>query len=171
MPDVRRVLDEIVLGAMTGAVATWVMGKVTTVLYDRESPRAREREDRARHGTTAYAVAAEKGARLFGVELDAARRERYGTLVHQALGVGTGALYAAVAERLPRAGLARGLAFGAAFFLLVDEGVVYALGLTPGPTRFPWQTHARGLAGHLVYGAVADAFVRAAGGRPRAGAQ
>ena len=31
------------------------------------------------------------------------------------------------------------------------------LGLTPGPTHFPWQTHARGLAGHLMFGAVADA--------------
>ncbi|HEX6536040.1 MAG TPA: DUF1440 domain-containing protein [Gemmatimonadaceae bacterium] len=166
MPDARRMLDEIVLGAIAGAAATWVMGKVTTVLYERESRSAREREDRVRHGSTAYAVAAAKGARLLGVELDDARRERYGTMIHRALGVGTGALYAALVDRLPRAGLARGLAFGAAFFLLVDEGLVYALGLTPGPTRFPWQTHARGLAGHLVYGAVADTVVRAAGGRP-----
>lgn len=39
----------------------------------------------------------------------------------------------------------------------MDEGAVYALGLTPGPANFPWQTHARGLAGHLVFGAVTDA--------------
>jgi hypothetical protein len=28
------------------------------------------------------------------------------------------------------------------------------LGLTPGPTAFPCQTHARGLSGHLVFGLV-----------------
>ena len=31
----------------------------------------------------------------------------------------------------------------------VDEGLNPALGLTPGPDRFPWQAHARGLAGHM----------------------
>jgi hypothetical protein len=30
------------------------------------------------------------------------------------------------------------------------------LRLTPGPAAFPWQTHARGLAGHLAFGVVAD---------------
>ena len=39
----------------------------------------------------------------------------------------------------------------------MDEGAVYALGLTPGPTAFPWQTHARGFAGHLVLGVILDA--------------
>jgi hypothetical protein len=59
------------------------------------------------------------------------------------------------------AAIARGVAFGTAFWLMMDEGAVYALGLTPGPTAFPWQTHARGLAGHLTFGAVADATLGA----------
>lgn len=57
---------------------------------------------------------------------------------------------------MPAAGVAGGLGFGAAFWALMDEGAVYALGLTPGPWNFPWQAHARGLAGHLVFGAVTD---------------
>lgn len=40
--------------------------------------------------------------------------------------------------------------------LLVDEAATPALGLTPGPTAFPWQTHARGLAGHLAYGVATE---------------
>ena len=32
-----------------------------------------------------------------------------------------------------------------------------ALGLAPPPTKFPWQTHARGFAGHLALGAVVEA--------------
>jgi hypothetical protein len=35
-----------------------------------------------------------------------------------------------------------------------------ALGLTPDPQEFSWQTHARGLAGHLVFGIAADAMLR-----------
>jgi hypothetical protein len=38
----------------------------------------------------------------------------------------------------------------------VDEGVVPALGLGGGPAEYPWQAHARGLATHLILGAVTD---------------
>ena len=37
-------------GAIAGAVATWVMGKVTTAMYEHEAPDARRREDRAHVG-------------------------------------------------------------------------------------------------------------------------
>jgi hypothetical protein len=44
-----------------------------------------------------------------------------------------------------------GLAFGTAFYLVLDELLDPALGFTPGPGAFPWQTHLRGLGGHLIY--------------------
>jgi hypothetical protein len=146
-------------GAVAGAVATWVMGKATDVLYEREDQSIREREDNVREGETAYSVAAEKAANRLGVGLSKEDRERYGSGIHWALGVGTGVLYGILRDRIPPAGFARGLVFGTAFWLLVDEGANYALGLTPGPTEFPWQTHARGLIGHLVYGTVAEATI------------
>ena len=49
---------DLVKGAIAGAVATFVMGKVTTVMYQREDRSARRREDEARSGKTAYGVAA-----------------------------------------------------------------------------------------------------------------
>jgi uncharacterized membrane protein YagU involved in acid resistance len=55
-------------------------------------------------------------------------------------------------RRFPAIAAARGLAFGAAFFLIVDEVLNTALRLTPPPRAFPWQTHARGLGGHIAYG-------------------
>ena len=78
-----------------------------------------------------------------------------------ALGVGAGALYGVLRPRVESARLARGLAFGTVFWLVMDEGAVYALKLTPGPRAFPWQTHARGLAGHLAFGTVANATLGA----------
>ena len=41
-------------GAIAGAVATWVMGKVTGTMYEREDRWARRQEDNAREGKTAY---------------------------------------------------------------------------------------------------------------------
>ncbi|HEY9448575.1 MAG TPA: hypothetical protein VIQ60_02440 [Gemmatimonadaceae bacterium] len=71
-------------------------------------------------------------------------------------GIVAGAAYALQRDRVPSAAAGRGVLFGTAFFLLIDEGLVYALWLTPGPREVPWQSHARGLAGHLVYGAAAE---------------
>ena len=143
-------------GAMAGVAATWLMGKVTSYLYAHESQRVREREDSARSGATAYEVAAEKIAGLAGKSLSKEQEQRYGQRIHWALGLGAGAAYSLLRDRVPAAALANGLLFGAAFFLLMDEGLVYALGLTPGPSNFPWQTHARGLAGHLAFGVTTD---------------
>jgi hypothetical protein len=153
-------LTDVVKGALAGAAATWVMGQATTYLYDKESKSAREQEDDARGGKTAYGVAAEKAAEAVGRELDEDQRKQLGSAIHWALGAGAGAVYGALRHRLPGADLGNGLLFGAAFWAVIDEGANTALGLTPGPTEFPWQTHARGLAGHLVFGVAADAALR-----------
>ena len=156
----QSVIGDAIDGAIAGLVATWVMGQVTSLLYARENEDARRREDEARGGRTAYAVAAEKGARLIGLDLPEERREAAGAKIHWALGIATGAAYGVMRSRLPVAGAARGLAFGTAFFLAADEIGTTAFGLTPPPNEFPWQAHARGFAGHLTYGAVADAIAR-----------
>ncbi|HEX6965737.1 MAG TPA: DUF1440 domain-containing protein [Gemmatimonadaceae bacterium] len=159
MPNSQNLMATMLDGAIAGAVATWLMGKVTSYLYVHENPTAREREDRVRHGTTSYGVAAEKTAGAVGTTLSKQERTSYGRDIHWALGIGAGALYAAMRQRIPAVAVADGLAFGLGFFLLMDEGVVYLLGLTPGPAAFPWQAHARGLAGHLAFGATANTLL------------
>lgn len=157
-------------GAIAGALATWVMGKVTTALYAREEKSAKQREDDARGGKTAYGVAAEKIAGAAGRSLDDDERARYGSAIHWALGASAGAVYGMVRPRVSGASLGRGLVFGTAVFLVMDELATAALGLTPGPAVFPWQAHARGLAGHLAFGLTADAALAAAGAVGAAGA-
>ncbi|HEV2149696.1 MAG TPA: DUF1440 domain-containing protein [Longimicrobiaceae bacterium] len=153
-------LADVLKGALAGAAATWAMGPVTGYLYEHESKQARSAEDEARGGKTAYGVAAERAAEAVGRELSDDERATYGSAIHWGLGVGAGAVYGALRGRLPGTDLGNGLLFGAAFWALVDEGANTALGLTPGPTAFPWQTHARGLAGHLVFGLAADTTLR-----------
>jgi len=154
------VVEDLARGALAGIAATWVMGQVTTYLYENESPGAREAEDNARDGMTAYGVAAEKAAEAVGRELDEDQQKQAGAAIHWALGAGAGAAYGLMRDRVPMADAANGLLFGAAFWAVIDEGANVALGLTPGPAAFPWQTHARGLAGHLVFGVAADMSLR-----------
>ena len=152
--------EDLLKGAIAGAVATFVMDQATTFMYQREGRRARKREDEARGGTTAYEAAAERGAAVMGTRLTHREREHGGTAIHWALGIGAGAAYAVLRRRFDLVGSVAGTTFGTAFWALMDEGVVPALGLTPGPFAFPWQTHARGFLGHLTFGTVTDGSLR-----------
>lgn len=154
-------LVEMLCGAAAGLAATWVMGRLTTFLYENEDPAARRREDRVRGNKSAYGLAAERSAALVGRELTDGQRQQAGNLLHWVLGATGGAAYAALRHRVPAADAGSGALFGLVFFLAMDEGVNAGLGLTPGPLEFPWQAHARGLAGHLTYGVATEAVLRA----------
>jgi uncharacterized membrane protein YagU involved in acid resistance len=143
-------------GAAAGAAGWWAMDQVLRSLYNHEDPRVRQRESEARNGVPALEVLAEKLAGLAGVVISDKQRQTGGTVLQWAIGIGAGMLYGALRRRLPRLAAGRGLVYGAAFSLVVDEGAVPLLGLSPGPRAFPWQTHARGFLGHLVFGAVAE---------------
>ena len=143
-------------GGAAGVVATWIMTRVTTLMYERENKAAREREDSARGGVTAYEVAAEKGAGILGRTLTQEQRGRWGLVIHWGLGIGAAVLYAAIRTQLESPDLRHGLLFGFIFWAVMDETLTPLLRLTPGPFAFPWQTHLRGLVGHLVFGAVAE---------------
>lgn len=152
-------LADVVLGATAGAAGAWLMGRATTWLLDLQTERTRRQEDEARGHRTAYETAAERAAHALHVPLPEARREQAASALHWATGIGAGVLYALLRRRWPRTAVAGGLPFGTAVFLALDEGLNSALGLTPGPAAFPWQTHARGLGGHLVFGGTAEAVL------------
>jgi putative membrane protein len=86
-------------------------------------------------------------------------KEIGGAIAHYAMGATSGAIYGAAAEFLPEVTIGTGLPFGAAVWLVADEGLVPALGLSKSPTEYPLSKHAYALASHLVYG-VATELVR-----------
>lgn len=102
-------------------------------------------------------VIAERLTKRVGVTLSDEERQRAGTALQWAVGAGAGVLYGVLRPRYASVRADRGLAYGAAFSLVVDEGLVPLLGFAPGPAAFPWPTHARGFLGHLAFGAVAEA--------------
>jgi len=158
----QDIATDLVLGAVAGGVATVALGGVTSTLYARENRLARWQEDWARGGKSAYEIAAEKAAGAAGIDLTDDQVAQSGTAIHYGIGAGSGAVYGAVRRHIPAPAVARGLGFGAALWLIADEGANPALGLTPGPRAFPWQTHARGLAAHLVFSLVAEGVLSVA---------
>ena len=132
------------------------MDAVTTLIQERQPEEITERENAVRGKKSAYEIAAEKGAKLAGHRLLAKQRKAIGVGIHWTLGVGSGALYGVIRNRVRYVGIGSGVAFGIAMFALLDEAALAALGLVPPPNEFPWQTHARGFAGPLVLGAILD---------------
>ncbi|MGE5359214.1 MAG: hypothetical protein ACM3NQ_09360 [Bacteroidales bacterium] len=148
---------DIIGGLVAGVAATWVMGQATTYLYSHEAPAARRREDEARGGDTAYGRAAAKIAAAVGVQLSPEQRRGCGASLHWAQGAAAGLAFALLQRRTRTVPRGSGLLFGLALWAAMDEGALWAAGVTPGPLAFPWQTHARGLAGHLVFGGATEA--------------
>jgi len=167
-------LKGMIAGAAGGLVASWVMNQFQA-LWSRMahgverphgaqslqlgSPRhgvARELQERGRDreaDDAAVRTAIVVSERLLGLELaEREKKEIAGAAVHYAFGVATGGLYGAIAELKPATTAGAGLPFGAAVWLIADEIIVPALGLSKSPTKYPLSTHAYSIASHLVYG-------------------
>lgn len=147
--------EDLIKGAIAGAAATWVMGKMSAVIH-----RVGRRADEVRGAGTGYGAAVETAAGAIGRTLGGKDREPPGSAVHWALGIGSGAVYAVLRRRLAGISRTAGVGFGTVFWAAIDEGVVPALGLGRAPRAFPWRPNARGLAGHLTFGTVTDGALR-----------
>jgi hypothetical protein len=152
------VIGRAVLGAAAGLGAGAAMNQVHRVWSTIESklvgPSAIGSEAEPRDPATVQAAEAIVGP------LDDDVKPRAGAIAHWVMSAVTGAVYGVVGD-LPLVRSARGLAYGAAVWLIADEIAVPALGFAPGPARVPARVHARALLAHLVYGAALDAGVRA----------
>jgi hypothetical protein len=171
-------LKGMVAGAAGGLVASWVMNQFQA-LWSRAmrgiershgaqslqqgSPRhgvARELQERGRDreaddATIRAAVVVSE--RLFGLELvEREKKEIAGAVVHYAFGVATGGIYGAIAELNPATTAGAGFPFGAAVWLIADEILVPALGLSKTAKDYPLSTHAYALASHLIYGVTTE---------------
>ncbi len=177
--NARPIITDMLLGALAGVVAAWVMAQTTHYLYGHENKAAKEQEKVARRSNRASgsgagsvpsmveqggvsglssggSVAVEKVAGMVGQELSNEERKKLEIKLNLGLSMGAGAAYALLRHRVPAADWGHGLAFGALFWLLIDEVGNTVLGLTPPPDKFPWQSHRRGLAGHLMFGLVTE---------------
>lgn len=98
---------------------------------------------------------------VFDHHLTKSEKETAGTVAHYTMGVASGAIYGAVAEVMPAATVCDGTAFGAAVWLIADEGVVPGLGLSKDSSEFSSSIHTYAIASHLVYGLTTELVRRA----------
>jgi len=85
-------------------------------------------------------------------KLTKSEKETAGTVANYAMGAASGAIYGAFTELAPGASIGEGVPFGAAVWLIADEAIVPAIGLSRSAKNYPLSTHAYALASHLVYG-------------------
>lgn len=158
----RDVALDAALGAASGLLASWVMERAQARISAAGSEATRQREKEA-SGDQEPATfrAAQAAAHLVRRSIPEERKPLAGEVVHYATGAAWGALFGALAPRLPAPVLAAGVAWGALVWLVNDEMIVPALGWSSGPTRYPASAHAKALASHVVYGAATDAGYRA----------
>ncbi|MGI9067243.1 MAG: DUF1440 domain-containing protein [Pyrinomonadaceae bacterium] len=109
-----------------------------------------EEDDAAERLANAIAVG------ISGQELTERQKDVAGTAFHYAMGIFSGALYGVAAEIIPAVKLGAGVPFGAAVWLIADEGIVPAAGLSKSPDEYPPSIHAYALASHLVFGLTAE---------------
>ena len=156
------VLKEMVKGAIAGSASVWMMDRVTEYMYRNEDSEAHKQEKKAQKGGKYVAfVAADKIANAMGTRMTDRQEYIAGKTVHYLLGAMPGALYGLLRHKVEGLDKGRGLLYGLGLFILMDELVAPLAGLSSGPLAYPWQAHARGLAGHLTVGATTDAAVRA----------
>ena len=93
--------------------------------------------------------------------LTKSEKETAGAIAHYAMGASSGAIYGAMAEVAPVATVGEGLPFGAAVWLLADEVIVPAAGLSKESSEYPASIHAYAFASHLVYGLTTELVRRA----------
>ena len=139
--------------AMTGLHALW--DRVSDDRGEARHPHhssQRGQKESARQGRDDATVrAADKVFQAMDHEPTQRQREIAGPAMHYLLGVAAGAVYGALAERMPQVTTGAGIPYGVAVWIAADEIAVPAFGLIERPARQP-SVHARALAAHLLFG-------------------
>ncbi len=159
-PLARILENPLVKGALVGLAGGAALDALSTAIYENEDLSTRIAEDATRKNRHAYEVAISQAAGLFGKRLSRRQERTLGWKFHQGFGLLGGIGYAALRRRNKWVGVGMGLAFGAVFFLVIDELLVPLMGWTPGPGKFSWKVHARGAVAHVAYGVAAEATAR-----------
>ena len=152
--DAGDVVKGAVAGLIGGLVASFVMSEFQTLL---SALSEEEKKPKKKADEPANVKAAEEISEVvFDHRLKKSEKEPAGEAMHYAMGATSGLIYGVAAEIAPMTTVGLGLPFGAAVWLVADDVVVPAFGLSKPVTEYPLSTHAYALSSHLVYGLTTD---------------
>ncbi len=166
----RTLVADVAVGLFAGLAATQVTNLAQGPLQRVTPGSVGRRERRVRPGASSSLVAATKVARRLDCSPSQQEVALLGRAIHFAIGMAWGPVYGLLRRHGGLGPFGAALASGAAMSLVLDEGVVPALGLSAPNRDYPGFTHARGFLAHLVYGAAAalaaEGLGRLVGRRP-----
>ena len=157
-----------VAGAAAGLVASFVMNEFQGLwsAVSKAGSSGEEDDDGGSDEEPATTKAADMAAEIAtGEPVPEPLRKYADPAVHYFTGAMVGLVYGALAEVWPQVTKGGGAAYGGLVAVGLDEGVVPALGLGPGPLETPPATHAYGFSSHFVFGWALEAarrFIRPA---------
>lgn len=164
------VLVDIVLGLFAGLVATVVTNHAQRPLSWVTPEHVDRHEKQVRPGASSSLVAAQKIAQALDISPSQRGEELWGKAIHFGVGVGWGPVYSLLRRYGGLRPFGASLTAGVAMSLILDEGLVPALGLSAPNHHYLAFTRVRGFIAHLVYGAAvavaAEGFGRLAGRAP-----
>ena len=156
-------LREVVVGALAGVGAAFLMNGFQALWAKAGLPGAESGGDES---GGAPAKAADLVAEpVTGAPVPAEARQQAASAVHYATGAALGVAYAVLASSLRGATLGKGVPFGAAVYLALDEGLVPALRLGPPKEETPDKQRVYAVISHLVFGFSTYSLRKLLGGR------
>ncbi|TXC72181.1 DUF1440 domain-containing protein [Sphingomonas ginsenosidivorax] len=152
-PTAADIATAAAVGLIAGLAASFVMNRFQALTQPAASG----------DGEPATERAADDVARaVTGAPIPDADKPAAGQLVHYGAGAVLGIGYAVAAEFAPKVTLGAGTAFATLTWAMLDEVAVPAAGLSGPPWKSPIETHAYGLASHLVFGIATETTRRLA---------
>ncbi len=161
--EVAEIAKGAVAGLVGGLIASYVMSEFQTIVTkigENMSENGKQKEKKSSEPATTRA-AEMISEDVFDHRLTKKEKEIADPLMHYAMGGTSGLIYGVASEFVPATTAGVGLPFGTAVWLIADDVVVPALGLSKPVTEYPASTHAYALSSHLVYGLTTELVRRA----------
>ena len=154
-------VEHVAKGVAAGLVASFVMDQFQKLL-------AKDAPDSGEEDEPATVKAADRVHRaLTGKPIAKHLRPAAGNVFHYGLGAVLGGIYAGAARPAPAVTAVAGSAFASVVWLVLDEGLLPALGLGKKWMEVPASTHLHGWVSHLAFGSALEAARRRLVGRNR----
>ena len=141
-------------GLIGGLIASFVMEKFQMLVRPMIQSESGQKEKKDEPATEKAASAVSEN--IFDHRMTKDEKPAAGEAMHYAMGGTSGMIFGAASEVVPEASIGAGLPFGTAVWLLADDLVVPALGLSKPVSDRPLSENAYALSSHLVYGLTTD---------------
>jgi len=153
-------LKDIGIGLTAGTIGGEALKRSAQSMWEYTSLANKSREQAIEPRDPFIVLAQRLGRFFFDKKPTKTQQEMFETAVVTTVTAGAGVAYVMLARRWPLGWLAGGAIFGAAFFLVEDEGMGTAMGLFGDVRKYPPEAHVRGLVAHVAFGIAAAGVAR-----------